>query len=457
MHLFLNFIHHKGIVFLFTNIYHKSNNRALPRMCLAFLYNFLLHSLLIVYLPFLLHAFFIRKKYRHSLAYRFGIKRVKIDSLGKDCIWIHAVSMGETKAVAPIVERLKKEYPSYYLVVSSTTETGHEEAKKSIPYADKHIYLPIDSYFLVHPLVKQVKPKLLLISETDFWFQFQREVKKYGGKIALVNGKLSEKSLAQYKRFSFFTKALLAGIDSFCLQGRVYQERFEELGVDKSKISITGNTKLDQALLAMEGQELQQWQELLGIKANQEVIVFGSTHEKEELIALDVALKLWVEKPNLKVIIVPRHPERFSKVADLISFKGIPFNSFTQMKKDGPKENLILIDGMGVLQRCYQLATIAVVCGSFTEKVGGHNIFEPLHYGVPAIFGPYMFTQQGAREIVLSQKAGLQVKEKDLFSSIVKLLNDKAFYTQTSKQALSLIESAKGAAGKTMETISTFF
>jgi 3-deoxy-D-manno-octulosonic-acid transferase len=411
---------------------------------------------MLIYLPFLVYDVCIRKKYQHSLFYRLGLKIPVIDNQGRETIWIHAVSLGETKAVATIVEKIRESKPNCYIIFSSITETGHEEAKKSMPFADKHIYLPIDAHFFMKKLMKSARPKLLLISETDFWFQFQRQARKYGANIVLVNGKLSERSLARYQKFSFFSKALLRSIDLFCLQGDIYQKRFMQLGVPKEKIQITGNTKLDQKFSVMKESEVTEWKKHLGIEEGQEVLVFGSTHEIEEDLALKICKKIWEIKPSLKVLLVPRHPERFPKVAQLIKDQDEPFTTFTEITENVSKERLILIDGMGILQRCYQVATIAVVCGSFTEKVGGHNIFEPLHFAVPAIFGPHMFTQQGAKELVLSQEAGLQVNEESLEGAIVKLLEDSTYYQNMSQNALALIEEAKGASDKTLSLMRPF-
>jgi len=248
-----------------------------------------------------------------------------------------------------------------------------------------------------------------------------KEVKAAGANVVLVNGKLSERSFKRLLFLPFFAKRLFSFIDRFCLQSERYEERFAKLGVPEEKISVTGNLKLDITPDLMSLEEKERLKNELGIGAEERLIVLGSTHapEEEELLAALDALKI----PHLKVLLVPRHPERFAKVAAGVQAGGHSLLHYSRREKRGGDERIILIDAMGLLHKCYQIADVAVVAGSFTQRVGGHNIFEPVQVGVPVLFGPHMQAQNDLRELVLSSGCGFQVSLQELSGKVLELLS----------------------------------
>lgn len=415
------------------------------------MYDLFLFLIALVALPKLLFQMAFHKKYRNSLMQRFGIGFPKIEKGNRKLIWVHAVSMGETKAIASLAKQLKKESGDAVLIFSTVTETGLAEGKKSLPEADYHVFLPFDFAWIINPIVKQVKPDQVILCETDFWYNFLRTSKKVGAHIAVVNGKISERSMNRFMKFRSFTDKVFAQIDRFCVQSSHYRDRFLKLGVPEEKIVVTGNIKFDSHFPKLSSEELLEWKGKLGIKPDDHVLVAGSTHDPEEKIILDACKEVWKADPHLKVLIVPRHPERFDEVAQLLKRRGVEFSRYSE---DCSHETpVVLVDAMGVLRQCYQLATLAIVAGSYTPKVGGHNIVEPCWYGVPVLFGPHLHSQPELLEIVKEYHAGWQVEKEQLAESIKTLLLDPKQREELGGSGTRLVTDLKGATKKTLTNL----
>lgn len=355
-------------------------------------------------------------------------------------IWMHAVSVGETLAMASLATKLKAQHPKSYFIVTSMSKTGHERAKKAIAFADAHYYLPVDLSWIITPIVNRVCPDLVVISENDLWLHFLMAAKRVGARVVLVNGKLSERSLKRLKWCPFFTDSLLSTIDVFCVQNDIYSDRFIQLGVPKEKIFITGNLKLDAAPPCWSEEEKGEWRKRFGL-AGAPVIVLGSTHHPEEIAILEV-LALF----DVKILLVPRHPERFIEVEALLKKRGETYGTFSA---PNPTASIHLIDKMGQLMHCYALADLAIVGGSFFSGVGGHNICEPCLCGVPVLFGPYMHTQQELVDAVLAKKAGKQLSMDQLQEVVGQLLSHPIERQQMAVQGMELVTSMRGGTDRT--------
>jgi len=421
-------------------------------MLFSFLYEISIWLLALIAIPKMLYQRWKYGKYRNSLRLRLGYDFPRIDKGKRPLIWMHAVSVGETKAIAPLAKLLKT-LNNPILVISSTTETGHAEAKRSLPFADHHVYLPLDFKGTVKPIISQTKPDLVILAETDFWYNFLNESKKNGASIAVVNGKVSTRSADRLKKFSFFSKPLFNLVDLFCVQNNIYKKRFEEIGVPENKLIVTGNLKFDEDYTKLTADEIKQWKDLLGINNDEMILVAGSTHDPEESLLVEALLKVWNKYPNLKVLIVPRHPERFNDVASLLAKKHLPFVRFSGIHSKTGKESVILVDAMGVLRKCYQLADIALVGGSFTSKVGGHNIIEPCWFGVPVIFGPHMYSQPELLDLVKEYQAGIQIEPEKLSDLLCELLSNNEKKNSLGQAGITLVNNLKGATHKTLTSI----
>ena len=335
---------------------------------------------------------------------------------------------------------------------STTTETGYVEACRSIT-ADHHVYLPFDFGWVIKPIMRRTAPDVLILCESDFWYNFISSAKKGGAFVALVNGKISTTSMERFKKVPFFTKPLFKNIDLLCVQSNLYRQRFESLGIEPDKIAVTGNMKFDGDYTKLPATQLTAWRRELGIQPNDPVLVVGSSHNPEEALLLKVMSQVWQKCPNLKVMIVPRHPERFNEVAGILQKNNINFRRLSQKNTNNMVNPVILIDAMGLLRKCYQLADIAIVAGSYTAKVGGHNVLEPSWYGVPVIFGPHMHSQPDLLELVKEYKAGLQVSIDDLPDVLINLLNQPQDCKSLGNAGLKLAGDVHGATGKTWDLI----
>jgi 3-deoxy-D-manno-octulosonic-acid transferase len=417
----------------------------------SFSYNVALGLLALFSLPKILYQMTVHKKYRGSIKARFGLNLSLPRKNSSGLFWIHAVSVGEIKAIAPVAKLLKERYPHTRFIISSITETGHLEAKRSIPFADNFIFLPFDFSWIIRKLMDQIKPDLVLFSESDFWYHFIHYAKAQGAVVAVANGKISERSCNRFKRFPLFAKRLFSNMDLICSQNELYKDRFEQVGISKDKIISTGNLKFDAEYPRMSKAEINVWKQRLNITSDDFVFVIGSTHNPEEELFLKILKRLWIKHPHLKVLIAPRHPERFDAVAELLDRNKVIFSRLTKGVSNNAQ--VLLIDTMGQLKTCYQLADLALVAGSYVTHVGGHNILEPCGYGVPVLFGPYMQSQPDLLNLVLDAKAGMQVPLELLEGSISSLIKNPERGKIIGEAGLQLIAQNQGASKRTFEAI----
>jgi 3-deoxy-D-manno-octulosonic-acid transferase len=420
-------------------------------MLFSILYEIVLIFIALLAFPKFLYDLIVHKKYRKSLLKRLGSGFPLIKKDGRPLVWIHAVSLGETKAVAALAKTLKAELKNPRIIFSTTTETGYVEGCRMIS-ADHHVYLPFDFGWIINPIVKRSAPNLVILCESDFWYNFLSSAKRSGAHIALVNGKISTRSLERFQRLPTFCKKLFNCIDQFCVQSNTYKRRFESLGVPPKKVIATGNMKFDGDYAKLPAAQIDAWRQELGISHQDPVLVIGSSHHPEELLLLKEIHKVWQRCPELKVVLVPRHPERFNEVAGLLQKNNINFRRLSH-KNTHETSSVILIDAMGLLRKCYQLADIAVVAGSYTAKVGGHNILEPSWYGVPVLFGPHMYGQPDLLDLVVEYKAGLQVPLEEISDTLIALLQDTSRRKTLGDAGLKLANDVHGATNKTWRII----
>lgn len=423
-------------------------------MLLSLVYNALLSVGALLYLPRFLYDRFVVGKYRESFSARWGCGVKALPRDGRFTIWVHAVSVGETKAVVKLLRELKGQMGEPRIVVSTVTETGMSEAKRSIPFADRWIYLPFDFSWVIGPVVRKIAPDLLILSETDFWYNFISAAKRGGAAVALVNGKLSARAAKRYSFLRYFSKKLFSLFDLFLLQSEHHRRRFEEAGARSDKLLVTGNIKLDDEKAPLPPSELAAWKEELGIEKGERVVVLGSTHHPEEALFLDLFLTKWSPYSDMKLFIVPRHPERFDEVAAMIEQRAIPYARLSLLKERRGDERVILVDAMGLLSKCYEIADLAIVCGSFTSRVGGHNIVEPCHYGVPVLYGPHMESQPELVRLVEKFGAALPVTRESVAEEVVSLLyNDRERAKKLGEAGRKLTAASKGATMKSCKQL----
>lgn len=398
------------------------------------------------YLPKALYDSMKTGKYRSSFKGKFGYNLPENKNPSQPLIWLHAVSMGETRALVRLAKLFKERHPEYAILISSMTETGYAEAKRCMPFADYFIYLPLDFPSFLNNALQRFKPSIVLMSESDIWWNFLRMAKEMGAKIGIVNGKLSERSSARLNKIPSIGKRLYENIDLCCAQSNEYAERFKTLNIPK--ITISGNTKFDFDSTKTEP--------LLQLPEGTELVVLGSTHPREEEALLQVLVPILKDRPLMKIVIVPRHPERFDTAFKSLETYQVPFQRYTQFSADQPWK-ILLIDAMGILGQIYRQATVAIVCGSFTPGVGGHNIVEPCLTGTPVLFGPYMDTQKELVSIVKHYQSGKQSSLENLSQDLLELLNEPAKKAAIQNNCLAMVKEIQGAAERTYQAIAPWF
>lgn len=427
------------------------------RRLFPFLYDAALFFLFLFYLPKLVWGYFFYGKYRKSFLSRIRPKNIVLQRCpNQKVIWLHSISLGETKALSTLVPHIRKAHPEAFILISTITETGQNEAKKGIIDADAYCYLPFDFSWIIRRFVQKIKPDCFILMESDYWYNLLHEVKKIGAPIILVNGKLSQRSLQRYLLCKSFSHRLFHLIDLFCLQSENYYHRFLQLDVDPKKMVITGNLKFDIPTREVSEREQQIFKQDLGIHLGQLVITIGSTHEKEEEVLIEAIRPLWEKFPTLKIILVPRHPERFKKVEKLLIDLKISYFSLSNKNIKRGSESIILVDQMGILPRCYQIADLSIVGGSFIKGIGGHDVFEPAKMGIPVIFGPHMDQQADLSRLVIQSGVGKQVALKDLSSLLEKYLLHSNLRKEDGAKGKELSLAVIGSSYRTWEKIEPF-
>lgn len=407
-------------------------------MVFSLFYQSLLFILFCLYSPKIAYDYFFKKKYRKSFFQRFGKNFQLFRNCHQPLIWIHAVSVGETKAISGLVKLLKEKHPNVSILISSITETGHQEALRSLSEADYHIYLPFDFSIFIKPLLKKFQPSLVILSEGDVWWNFLRHAALGGAQIGIVNAKLSERSGRRLNYLPFIGRKIYENINFCCCQTDEYAIRFKALGIPK--VSVTGNTKFDFELD----------KNVIPFISEGETIILGSTHKGEEEILISNLAPL-LER-DFKIVIAPRHPERFDSVSHYLQKMDIPFIRYSEGISGNWK--VLLLDAMGLLNHAYMGAKLAIIGGSFIPGIGGHNIVEPCLLGTPVLFGPYMHSQKEMVGLIENFGAGKQITSGEIYPFINHLLSCQESLNSLMTGCNELSKNIKGASQRTYETLS---
>jgi 3-deoxy-D-manno-octulosonic-acid transferase len=361
------------------------------------------------------------------------------DNQGRSTIWIHCVSVGEVKAAAPLVKLIRCSRPEAFILVTTASATGQEEARRTLFHVDAVRFLPLDIRWVVERWVRRLRPILLLFIEGDLWPQLMRSVKKWNGKVALASGKLSERSAARYARVPVLARALLAPLDLLLVQSETYRRRF--LPFSPVEPVIAGNLKLDPKPQSISRAALAPqlgpgpW------------LALSCTHSPEEKLLLPQLIPFL---SRFRLLLAPRHPERAAEVAQILRSHSLSFCTFGTLDCSAP---IVLVDRLGVLAECYACSEVAIVGGSFFPGIGGHNILEPILQQCPAIFGPHMETQHELAELALSSHCAVQASADQLGLVIEEVIQHHARY----REACSGIPARLGkVAEQTWEKIRPF-
>ena len=414
------------------------------------LYNALLVAAAFIGVPYYGVRMLLTGKYRQSLGPKFGRRLPEAASReGSPRIWVHAVSVGEVTAAAPIVASLRARFPGACIVLSTSTETGQEMARKLVPAASAHIYYPLDIPCVVRKVIDRVNPDVFVPVETELWPNFIRICRERGTRIVMANGRLSPRSFRRYRGTRFFWKEVLASLDAAGVISATDAERLAAIVMPAERIHILGNSKFD-GLAARVSPELER--EIAGrlrIASGDEVLVAGSTHEGEELVILDVYRRLLERRPGFKLILIPRHIERGAACAELVRQAGYS-DCITMSEilagRSRREERVILVDVIGELFKLYSLATV-VFCGGSLVPKGGQNILEAAAWGKVVFHGPHMDDFREEQILLEEAGAGITVRSKEeLFAGIGDLLESPDVLRSRGEAGCQVVAANKGAA-----------
>ncbi len=419
------------------------------------LYNLTISIFIICIAPLYLFRSIFAPRTRPGLKEKFGfISKGKKNFLNSRLnIWLHAVSVGEILASLPLIEIIKRNCPEYQLVISTTTVTGQEIARKRISEA-VFIYFPLDLSGVTSKVLDIIKPSVFIVAESEIWPNFFRQAYRRKIPIIIFNGRISSRSYNWYRKISKFFRQVLNYVSLFGMQTETDAQRIINLGGVASRVRVTGNAKFD-ALDQLDLKEVQRLGRELRISGNDLIFVSGSTHPGEEGIILSCFIKLLNEFTNLHLILCPRHLERLNEIENLIKKFGLSFSRRSRLNKDSPdiSSKVLLLDTMGELAKIYSLATIVFVGGSLVPK-GGQNMLEPVNFGKPVIFGPHTGNFQEITRIIKEAEIGFQVyNEKELYQKAVVLLKDEILRNKIKDKAELVINGHKGASRRNFDMI----
>lgn len=420
---------------------------------MPYLLNALYLLLLVLGAPWLAWKAFRTGKYREGLRAKL-LGRVPLRSGSGPCIWLHAVSVGEVNVLGPLLRRLEQEYPAWECVISTTTRTGYALARTK--YAPRLVfYCPLDFSWAVRAALDRIRPNLLVLVELELWPNLIRAAHRAGVKVAVVNGRLSARSARGYRRIRPFIARVLHGIDLIAVQNTEYAGRFLDLGAPPERVRVTGSVKFDGAETERQNPRTERLAALWGLPPHEPVLLAGSTKEPEESVALQTFLALAPAFPRLRLILVPRHPERFDDVAALLDQAGVRWQRRSRLESDGadPQARILLVDTVGELGAWWGTARIAYVGGSLGRR-GGQNMIEPAAYGAAVSFGPNTSNFRDVVDMLLTRDAAIVVHNgRELTDFARRCLDQPDFAAQLGQRARDLVHEQQGAAARTCQLI----
>src|SRR5262245_55868160 len=365
-------------------------------------------------------------------------------------IWVHAVSVGEVRSAAALIEALVERYPQHRLVVTTMTPTGSDQVRELFGERVSHCYVPFDFPDAVRRFLDRIRPQFAVIAETELWPNLFQECARRRIPLLLVNGRVSHASLRGYLRVPKIARRMLSQVALLCAQTRTDAQRLRNLGAAESSIKVTGNLKFEVALPARlldEGRALRAaW------GRDRKVWIAASTHAGEERYVLDAFALLRERWPDLLLVLVPRHPERFGGVARAVRKRGLRAALRSRTSGALPEATAVLVgDTMGELQRLYAAADVAFVGGSLVPK-GGQNLLEPCAVAVPVIFGPHMFHFEEIGAMAIEPGAARQVQDAaELAAAVALYFEQPDLRRAAGAAAQTLVTDNRGALARTLE------
>jgi 3-deoxy-D-manno-octulosonic-acid transferase len=417
---------------------------------LYFAYSVLLGIAFVLALPFYLWKQRRTGKYVHSFRERMGKLPAAIVPGARPSLWVHAVSVGEVLTARPLVRALRARFPDRPLFLSVTTTTGHALAVKDAGGADGVFFAPFDWVDPVRRALRATDPALLVLVETELWPNLIHEARRHGARVAVVNGRISDRAYARYRWLRGLLHNVLREVDVFLMQGEAYAERIRDMGAPADRVRVLGSLKFDAVPDPLPPEALAR---AVG-GGDAPLIVAGSTVAGEEELVLAALREVRTRVPEARLLIAPRHPERFDEAARLVAAAGFEVQRRSQLAHGQPfAGDVLVLDTLGELAGVYALATAVFVGGSLVPS-GGHNVVEAAVAGKAVVVGPHMENFREIAEAFRSEDALIQVSgASELGPALRLLLADAERRRQVGERARALVERHRGSVARTVEAL----
>jgi len=411
-----------------------------------FIYTFVLALGLIVTFPYYLVRF---RKYLPTLADRLGF--LKIPQLRR-AIWIHAVSVGEVKAVENLVKRLRQQFPEKPLVVSTATTTGQQLARDWGARVTHTFYFPVDLPWCVRRAVNRVDPEMVIVAETEIWPNFLRACRARGIRVVMINGRISDKSFSRYRLARRWLRRVFEDYTIIGMQSETDRQRIEAIGADPRKVTVLGNLKYDAAASSgvvenALGAFLKTWGPLW---------IAASTMPGEDALVVDAFKQVLRSHPDLKLLIAPRHTDRFDSVAELVKGRNLQMVRRTQLPAVAAsleQATVLLLDTIGELATVFQYAAVVYMGGSLVPT-GGHNVLEPARHAKPIVFGPHMENFRDIARLFIDSNAAMRIDgSAQLAPAISQILADSEQASDLGRRALAIVRQNTGATERVLRVL----
>lgn len=421
------------------------------RFCLLYRIYAVFTTLALVFALPLLPLCLLRRSWRYRLGERFGLYgqgRAEDGSCGEasPLVWIHAASVGEVKAAAALLERLRALRPDSRYLVTTTTEQGHRQARRQMPLEIDCAMAPLDVGLLVRRAIRRAQPTLYVCMETELWPNMLVRARRSGAALALMNGRLSERSRRRYGWVGGMMRFLLRLFKSIGAISAADRQRYIALGADPHTVTVTGNIKYSQAGKG-DGKEIRaRYAALLALDKRKKVWACGSTRSGEEEILLTAYSRLIEQDADFLLVLAPRHLARIERVSALLRTRGLSHHRLSELRQGAARiHGVVLVDTMGELADLYAIADFVFIGGSLVNK-GGHNVMEPAAWGRPVLYGPCMADFRDAAELLEAAGAGFPVRgAEELTEKILAFVNDKEGYAQAGRRAAAVVAAQKKA------------
>jgi 3-deoxy-D-manno-octulosonic-acid transferase len=400
--------------------------------------------------PWLIYRALRTGRYRQGLRDKLcGLAR----RLPPGAVWFHGVSVGEIHLLRQVVAAFCQRHPGQRCVISTTTDTGLEEAQRSFPDLEVFAF-PFDFSWAVGRTLRQVQPSLVVLAEGELWPNFLLAARRQGVPVAVINGRMSPGSWRRYARLGRQVRWLFRSIDLFLMQNEEYATAVRALGAPAGRVGVTGSVKFDGVSSDRQNARTQRLRELFGVTANDLVLVAGSTQAPEEEIVLGIYQRVQIAHANLRLFLVPRQRDRFDEVARLLQRSGLPFVRRSALSAAGGfagSARVVLVDTIGELGALWGLADVAFVGGSLDGHRGGQNMIEPAAYGVAVTFGPHVWNFKDIATRLVECGGARQVDDAaELESVLGRLLADEAQRRQMGMAGRDFVQRQQGATEQTV-------